>query len=464
MLIAAIAAYVLAQIGIGWWASRRTSNTTDYYVAGRSFGVLAVSLSLFATWFGAETVMGSSAAVAEGGLSEARAEPFGYFLCLLLMGLFVAGKLRAGGHLTLADFFRKRFGPQSETWCVIANVPASIVWAAAQLTALAVIVAALTDLPVQVTLGISAGAVILYTALGGLRGDVITDMVQGVILLGGLALVLVFLLMRPGGLDAISAIRPEQLSLIGEGESWLARIDAWSIPILGSLVTSEAVARFLGSRDAAVARRASFVAAGLYLVAGAAPLLIGLMGPHLGLPLGAGDQFLPELAKTVLPSAVLVVFVGALLSAILSTVDSNILSVSALLTHNVIERVRPSESDASRLSIARVVTVLTGLAAWAIAAAGESIYDLVEWTSAFGTSGVLVAFLFGAYAMFGGGRAAVAAIVAGFGCNFFAVILPSLTGGEEMEGAFLLSLLASLAAYVIVAGVERVRQPSAALP
>jgi peptidoglycan/LPS O-acetylase OafA/YrhL len=108
---------------------------------------------------------------------------------------------------------------------------------------------------------------------------------------------------------------------------------------------------------------------------------------------------------------------------------------------------------------------MTGLAAWAIAAAGQSIYELVEWTSAFGTSGVLVAFLFGAYAMFGGGKAAVAAIAAGFGCNFLAVILPSFTGGEEMEGAFLLSIAVSLVAYVAVAAVERVRRPApAALP
>ena len=129
LLILAVAAYVLVQLGIGWWAARRTRSETDYFVAGRTLGLFPITLSLFATWFGAETVMGASAAIAEGGLAEARAEPFGYFITLSLMGFLVAGKLRAGGYVTLADFFRKRFGPNTETWVVIANVPASIVWA-----------------------------------------------------------------------------------------------------------------------------------------------------------------------------------------------------------------------------------------------------------------------------------------------------------------------------------------------
>jgi len=454
MLIAAIAAYVAVQIGIGLWVSRRTRTTADYYVAGRSLGLFAVTFSLFATWFGAETVMGASAAIAEGGLAAGRAEPFGYFLCLVLMGLRVARRLRESGSLTLAGFFRQRFGPGAETWCVIANVPVSTIWAAAQMAALAYIVGALTDISVPTALAFAAVVVIAYTMLGGLRGDVVTDMVQGLILLTGLGVLFVLLLTRPGGLEAVSAIEPAALSLLGEGESWLSRIDSWSIPILGSLVTSEAVARFLGARTPAIARRACFAAAALYLVAGSVPVVLGLAGPHLGLTLGDGDLFLPSLAREMLPPILLVVFVGALLSAILSTVDSNLLSISSLLTHNLIERALPGRSDAARLWTARIVTALAGLAAWAIASAGERIHQMIEWTSALGVSGVLVAFLIGAHSVFGGGWAAMAAILAGFACNLAVVILPRFIGAEEVEFAFLASVLASLTAYVLVALAE----------
>jgi len=463
LIVAAIALYVLAQIGVAVWAGRRTRGQADYLVAGRNLGPALVAMSLFATWFGAETVMGASAAVAQGGLSQARAEPFGYALCLLLMSLFVAGRLRAGGYLTLGDFFRERFGPASETLAVAVNVASAVTWAAAQMTALAVIVSSLTDLPVQLTLAGAAVLVIGYTAAGGLMGDVITDLIQGGVLIVGLLILLVAVVMRAGGAgEAAALVDPAALSLIAPGESALARLDAWAVPVLGSLVTVEAVGRFLGARSTRAAQVGALGGAGLYLLVGLIPLLIGLIGGRLGLVQGAGEQFLPVLAQQLLPPVLMVVLIGALLSAVLSTVDSNILAASGLLTRNVVERLRPETDERTRLLTTRLVTVLCGLVAWGVATLGESIYSLVEWTSALGTSGVLVAFLFGAWSRLGDGRACVAAIVAGLACNGATMLLPALQGRDETPGAFLLSIAVSLAAYLLAS--TRGRRRSAAAP
>ena len=89
-LVIFIAVYVVFQIAIGLWFARGTKSDTDYYIAGGRLGFFPITLSLFATWFGAETILGSSAAVAEGGLSGARAEPFGYALCLIGTAFLVA--------------------------------------------------------------------------------------------------------------------------------------------------------------------------------------------------------------------------------------------------------------------------------------------------------------------------------------------------------------------------------------
>lgn len=458
MLIAAIIAYVLIQLGVGVWASRRMAGEADYLVAGRRLGPLVVAISLFATWFGAETVMGASAAIAEGGLAEARAEPFGYMLALLLMGLLVAGKLRAGGWLTLADFFRARFGPASETLCVIANVTVSITWAAAQMTALALIVASLTDLPVGVALAGAAALVVVYTALGGLMGDVVTDVIQGGVLVVGLVVLLAAAVTRAGGVaEAAALVDPAALSLITEGESWVSRLDAWAVPVLGSLVAVEAINRFLGARSPQAARTGAFGGAGLYLVVGLIPLALGLIAPGLGLAAGAGEQLIPELARQLLSPVVMVVLVGALLSAILSTVDSTILASGGLLTRNLLDRLRPHATDRQRLLSARLVTAAAGLAAWAIAAGGAGIYELIEWTSALGTSGVLVAFLFGAWSRIGAGAAAVGAILAGFASNAVTMVWPALRGAEPMDGAFLLSIAVSLTAYLVLSAVPALR-------
>jgi Na+/proline symporter len=144
--------YVALQIGIGLYVARGVKSETDYFLAGRNIGIVPIALSIFATWFGAETVMGSSAAIAEGGLAGARAEPFGYALALLLMALIIAGAFRAKGYITIADFFRERYGPRAEVLASVLSVIVSVIWASAQLLAFAVILKTTFDVPQTVTL------------------------------------------------------------------------------------------------------------------------------------------------------------------------------------------------------------------------------------------------------------------------------------------------------------------------
>ena len=73
----ALLAYLVMQFGIAFFASRFIKVEADYFVAGRKLGVFAVAMSVFATWFGAEAVVGASGAVAEQGLSASSADPFG---------------------------------------------------------------------------------------------------------------------------------------------------------------------------------------------------------------------------------------------------------------------------------------------------------------------------------------------------------------------------------------------------
>jgi SSS family transporter len=479
-----IAVYVLLQIGVGIWFSRNVKSEADYFLAGRRLGLLPIMLSVFATWFGAETVMGSSAAIAQEGLSGARAEPFGYALALVGMAIFIAAAFRERGYTTLADFFRERFGPHAEFACAVIMVPISIIWAAAQLVALAAILNAAIGAPIGVTLIIATAIVIIYTAFGGLMGDVATDVVQSLVLIAGLVLVFFTLANHFGGVGGmIAQIRPEQLQLLGEGENWVDRIDAWAIPILGSLVAQEAISRFLAAKSPDLARKACFGAAGIYLAVGAIPVLIGLAGAHEFAALG--DDYLPAMARELLPPVMFLIFAGALLSAILSTVDSNILSVSSLVSINLLQRLHKTASDATRLRVARIATIGAGLCAYAIAASGQSIYQLIELTSAFGQAGVLVAVVIGLRSQFGGEKAALAAMIGCVVANLYTLILwplqqlmqgvgdapPLYLGaawtaiaageGPGYSGYFLLSLVVSALAYALAARFDR---PRSAVP
>ncbi len=452
-MIAALAAYVLVQLSIAVWASRKIAGDVDYLVAGRRLGMFAVGISVFATWFGGETVMGASATIAQEGIAGARAEPFGYAICLILAALLVAGAMRAKGYITLADFFRDRFGGRAEIAAACVSIPTSIVWAAAQLLALAALVSTVAGLPVGTTLLAVTVLVTAYTLIGGLLASVVTDIVQSGVVLAGLVILLIALLDHAGGpAMALAQIRPEQLVLIAPGESWLARLDAFAIPILGSIVAQELISRFLGSRSAKIAIRGGLIAGGLYLVVGFFPLAFGLIGPGAGFDATNGDLFLPALAAELLPTALFVVFAGALFSAVLSTVDSALLAVAALTTENLYKRARPAAGQRETLIAARVLTVAAGIAAYVVATRGETIYGLVEIASSLGSAGLLVALLIGLHSRFGDEWSALAALAGG--------LTAMALGGWifDLPGAFLGSILAALAAYGVAALITGTRR------
>jgi Na+/proline symporter len=466
-----ILAYVAIQLGIGFWASRRVQTQEDFFLAGRNMPMAIAGLSLFATWFGAETIIGSTGAIADGGLAGARAEPFGYAICLFAMAFLIAGRFRERGYVNLADFFRARFDARSELLAALITILVSTIWAAAQLLALAALLEAAIHVPAKLTLLVAVGVVVIYTSVAGITGDIYNDMLHNVLLVVGIVLVLVAVADRSGGFGAMfAAIEPNQLNIIAPGESWLARLDAWSIPVLGSLVTQEAMARFLTTKSARAARDATLLAAALYLALGVVPVLIALGGVHV-FPIGAdSDAYLPALASAMLTPVVYVIFAGALLSAVMSVTNANILSVSSMMTINVLGQLNRNASKRTKLWTARATTIGAGAAAYLIATSGQSIYDLIALTSVWGQAGILVAVLIGLWSAWGGARAALWAIVACMAVNVWTLAIDpllSLTRGPDavplgqawatliagdapsMDGYFLLSVIVSLAAYAL---------------
>ena len=86
MVTASIIIYVLVQLLIGVWVSRQITTQEDFIVAGRSLGIGLASLTIFSTWFGAESIVGAAGAVYENGLGASGPDPFGYSIALILMG------------------------------------------------------------------------------------------------------------------------------------------------------------------------------------------------------------------------------------------------------------------------------------------------------------------------------------------------------------------------------------------
>ena len=137
MLTGFIIAYIAGTLAIGFWASKRIKTTVDFTLAGRSLSAMVVGVTIFATWFGPELIMGIPGYFAQEGLTAVIPDLFGNSISLLLVGMFYARKMYRLNIVTINDFFRLRFGPGIESMTSLINVFAYFSWIAAQFLALA---------------------------------------------------------------------------------------------------------------------------------------------------------------------------------------------------------------------------------------------------------------------------------------------------------------------------------------
>jgi SSS family solute:Na+ symporter len=122
LLLWFVIAYWIISVGIGLWAASRVRTTRDFAIAGRHLPFYMVTATVFATWFGAETVLGIPAIFLGEGLHGVVADPFGSSMCLILVGLFFAAPLYRMRLLTIGDFYKKRYGRKVEVLTTLAIV------------------------------------------------------------------------------------------------------------------------------------------------------------------------------------------------------------------------------------------------------------------------------------------------------------------------------------------------------
>jgi Na+/proline symporter len=451
LVLLGVMLYLVVQFAIGVLVSRRNTSEDDYLLAGRRLGLGLAMFTVFATWFGAETVVGAAGNIYESGLSGGSGDPFGYAVCLLLLGLVFAVPLWRRRYTTFADFFRQRYSAGVEKFFVLLVVPSSTLWAAAQIRAFGQVVSVISDLDVSVAITAAALLVIIYTVLGGFLATAVTDMVQGLALTLGLIALLFAVVSAAGGMEAaLDLVESERLRLFNPpGKSFLEVIEAWAIPICGATLAAEVIARILAVRSATTARLAPVLGGTLYLTIGCIPVFIGLIGPGLIPGLEAPEQIIPQLAQQHLPLLVYVLFAGALISAILSTVDSALLAAAALISHNVVIPLQPGMSGVGKVRTARLCVILLGILAYGLALWGEGVYALIETAVAFGTAGVFVVGVLGLFTRIGGSTSAFGALTVGALVWFLGKYW------MDWQTPYLLALGGAVSAYLAAALLEQ---------
>jgi Na+/proline symporter len=450
-----IGVYLLVQFAFGLAVSRRIASESDYLIAGRRLGVGLAAFSIFATWFGAETVVGAAGSIYSDGLAGGSADPFGYGLCLVVLGAVIAAPLWRRRYTTFGDLFRERYSIGVERLAVLLMVPTSVLWAAAQIRAFGQVVSASSDLEVNVAITVAASFVIVYTVAGGLLADVVTDFVQSIAIIAGLLVLLVAVANANGGFAALTAlVETERVALFSTATATpLEIVEAWAVPVCGSLLAVEMLSRILGCKSATTARNATLIGAGIYVTIGLVPVLLGLAGPVLVPGLDEPEQLVSVLAQRHLSTFLYVLFAGALISAILSTVDSCLLAAASLVSHNLVVPLKPTLGERGKILCARVGVVAFGLIAYTIALNAEGIYELVATASAFGSAGIFVVGMFGLFGRVGGAASAYAALTAGV------VVWAAGEYWLEWSTPYLAAVGAALSAYLAAAALRHGGSP-----
>lgn len=403
MLLISIIVYLILTILVGVWASRRVKTSGDFMLAGRSLPLVLSSAALFATWFGSETVFGASSEFLKGGLYSVIEDPFGAALCLLLFGMFFARKLYNMNLLTLGDFFKIRYGKKTELVASVFLAPPYVGYIAAQLVAMGLILNVVIGLAVWQGVVISAIVVTIYTYVGGMWAISITDFIQSIIIIVGLAVLAVVLADKAGGFNAvIQNVPQENFKFFPDlnAREIVSYVAAWSVLGLGSIPSQDVFQRSMSSGSARTAVWSSYIAAFLYLTIAMLPLFISLCIKHLypGEVLGDTQLTLPNMVLLHTPMPVQILFFGSLLSAIMSTTSSAILAPAAIVSKNLVKPLIGHRfSDKQLLLVTRISVLIFSAIATLMACLRSNIYELVSESSILSLVSLFIPLTFGLY-------------------------------------------------------------------
>lgn len=409
ILLISIIVFLLIQISIGIYSVKKVRNATDFILASRSQPTHLVLFSLFATWFGAETILSSSVLFAEGGFIAVIKEPFGASLCLFLTALFFVRPLYRMGLGTLCDFFGIRYGKKAETLSALILSVSYFSWIAAQYVAMGNILQVVlieSHMQADITFTIIAAAVIVifYTVLGGMWSNILTDFIQSIFIISGLILFVVFLIPQVASFDIyIQKSAPDFFSFIPDHNthSILGYTESWMIVGLGSIPSPDIFQRTMSAKNEKVAYHSTLYAAFLFLIIALLPLFIGWIGnfiyPEI-LPQikSQKELFMPTLFLKA-PLFLQIILFGALFSAVMSTTSAAILAPASVLSENLLKPLFSKLSDKKHLILLRASILIVSMLSLWLSLGNQSVYELASNASSMSLVSIFIPLCFGIY-------------------------------------------------------------------
>ncbi|MSQ72143.1 MAG: sodium:solute symporter [Betaproteobacteria bacterium] len=383
--------YLIVSIAIGLYAATKVKTAADFVVAGRHLPLPFIIATVFATWFGSETVLGIPAKFINEGLKGVIADPFGSSMCLIFVGLFFARPLYRMKLLTIGDYYRARYNRPVELVTSLCIVLSYLGWVSAQITALGLVFNILTEGALAPWQGMTLGVaiVLVYTLAGGMFSVAFTDLFQMLIIGVGMVYIGFVVSELAGGagvvFDSARAAGKLEFWPAFEARDIILFTAAWMTMALGSIPQQDVFQRVSAAKDEKTAGRGSVIGGCIYFCFAFVPMFLAwsasIIDPAMVNELIAKDSqyILPRLILDHAPFAVQVMFFGALLAAILSCSSATLLAPSVTFAENVLRGFLPPLDDTRFLRLLRVVVLLFALGVLTFALTSNStIYGMVE--------------------------------------------------------------------------------------
>ena len=308
-------------------------------------------------------------------------------------------------------------------------------------------------------MGILGGAavVFIYTVAGGMWAVALTDFVQIVVIAFGLVLLLVVVLIDVGGWGTIARQLPENtfrmIPVQSTAETWLNYFRAWLIFGLADVTAQTLLQRAFSARNEQVAQNSFYLAGFGHLSLGLIPVTLGIIASVTMPGLTDPETVIPQLALVHLHPAVVAIFVGALLAAIMSSADSALLAAASVFSVNILPLFKLAASDRLRLLATRVAIPVFGSIAVYVALEVQVVYNLILDANSVILVSVTVPFIVGVWWRKANRSGALASMAVGFITWLLVILLAPEYPGD------LLGLLAGLVTILVVTPLTQRADP-----
>jgi solute:Na+ symporter, SSS family len=435
MLLYAILAYLTILVGLGIYTSRHLKTGDDFLVAGRTLPTHVLVFTLLATWIGSGSLFGGAGLGYRAGF-PALWQSAGAWTGIALV-YFLAPRVRRIAKYTMPDILELRYGPAARVLGTIVVVIAYTTIAAYQFRGGGRLLSLVSGIDVGTGALITMAFCVAYTALAGMLSVAYLDLGNGVAMLLGVGLAVVYLIAHAGGVGpAFAALRPDQVALFGTLHPWKDAMALFLPTMLLLMGEANMYQKFFSAKDESAARNSVIGWIAGTIVVETLIVAIGVFGSVVipGLDTAASEAIVIRVAGEILPSLLGVLLVCGAAAIIVSTANSFLLTPASALMRDVYQKViNPAATDRQVLLYTRLMVVALGLVGFVALRFFTTILEMALWAyTMYGaaiTPALLAAFLWPRVTRAGG----VASIFVGMMTTLGWEIISRMRGGYPFE-------------------------------